>query len=308
MKILFLDSGFDEMNEILRKERKKYKCDSVCLYKYEKRNMIFKLVQFIGIYFFSPILYLIYGEWKKRINDYDLIIIPSRKSAKYAINIIKKRKKRLIVWYWNIVTNKELDPEYCRNKGCETWTFDKYESEKYGMKFGDTYYFPNIKKNDLKKELCLFYVGINRPGREELLNSLKEVLEKNNLSYKFVLTAFPNASKKEKEKYDKRLEYHEVLEYINKSDAILDLNRDNQTGLTIRPVEALFFHKKLITNNKNIKKYKIYENKNIFILDNDIEELLHFLKEKNYEFPEKLIDYYSFESWLKRICNNEEGE
>lgn len=312
MKILFLDTGFDEMDEIFRKYRSKYGCDSFCLYKTNNKNIIFRMIQFLGINFFSLILFLIYGNWKYKINNYDLIILPSRKSSKYAVDIIKKKyHKRVVVWYWNIVTKNELSPSYCKRKGCETWSFDKEDCKKYGMMFGDTYYFDDFYVNsDSKKtddKYSMFYVGINRPGRNKILNDLKNVLNNNNLKYKFVLTSYPNDSKKLKKQFDIRLKYSEVVYYINNSSSVLDLNRNNQSGLTLRPLEALFYGKKLITNNVFIKDYMIYNNKNIYIIGEEEQDLITFLK-KDFVAPcEKLKDYYLFKSWLNRLINKEEG-
>lgn len=311
MKVLFLDTGYDSTTEYFRKEREKNeKCIGRCLYK-NKNSRILKIVQWIGINIFQQILYFIYGDWKKEINKYDMFIIPSRKSAKYATQYIKKHTdKRVIVWYWNLVTDKELDPKWCRSIGCETWSFDKLDCEKYQMKFGDTYYFtPDEKLEHKEKKYSVFYVGINRPGREEFLNRMGKYLNERNLMYKFNLTAMPNDNKQAKEKYAKRLDYNEIIEYINESDAILDLNREKQSGMTLRPMEAIFYGKKLITNNEYIKQYKAYIPENTFIIkENQIEGIEEFLKKEIKKVDENLCKHYSFSNWLQRIIDNKEAD
>lgn len=40
-------------------------------------------------------------------------------------------------------------------------------------------------------------------------------------------------------------------------NTILELNISGQSGLTLRTMEALFYHKKLITNNENVKNFHL---------------------------------------------------
>ena len=238
-----------------------------------------------------------------------MFIIVSRKSTKYAIKYIKRhsRGKRIIIWYWNIYTKKELNPEYCRRIGCETWSFDKKDCEKYNMKFGDTYYFLPEKSSSNNIKYDIFYVGINRPGREEFLNKLKQFCDDNKLTYKINLTAIPNQSFKTQKKYDNRMSYEEIIKTIKESNAILDLNRSNQSGMTLRPMEAIFFNKKLITNNSDIVNYNAYDKENMFIIENNllnIKELTNFLKKEKYKINDEILSKYIFENWLYRIINN----
>lgn len=50
------------------------------------------------------------------------------------------------------------------------------------------------------------------------------------------------------------ISYQENLDNIRKSKCIVDVVQKGQIGLTLRPLESLFFKKKLLTNNKCIKK------------------------------------------------------
>lgn len=312
MKVLFLDSGFDETNVFFRKEREKVEgCTSECLYKKTKnRGLSIKIIQAIGVYMFSPALKLIYGNWKKHIDEYDVFIVVARKSAKYAIKYIRKHtNKRVIVWYWNIVTKRELHPEYCRKLGCETWSFDKSDCLKYQMKFGDTYYFPPVDAKPRKNQYGVFFVGINRPGRKEYLDNMGEYLSNHNITYKFNLTAIPTDRKSVQQKFSRRMSYDEVIMAIRESQCVLDLNRENQSGLTLRPLETLFYNKKLITNNKSITKYYAYNKDNTYIIkDANFEGLDSFINKKNVDVSDEVLEYYSFSNWLSRIINGIEGK
>ena len=313
-KVLFLDTGFDSSSEYFRKQREMVSgCTNKCLYKKPNKSLFSKIVMAFGVYIFSPVLYFLYGDWKKHLNEYDIFIISSRRAAKYAIKYIKRKtNKRVIVWYWNMVTSKEISPDFCRKFGCEPWSFDKSDCEKYGMKFGDTYYFPP-EKDPVKKipEYGMFYVGINRPGRKELLDSLGEYLKKHDLKYRFNLTAIPTEPASVRAQFSPRMDYAEVIGAITDSESILDLNRDNQSGMTLRPMEALFFKRKLVTNNEHIVEYSIYDKKNTYIIsDNDFSGLDNFIKTPYIEDDSNRNkrNAYCYQQWLERICNNIEAE
>lgn len=307
MQVLYLDTGFDSTSEFFRIQRESVAgCTNQCLYKNSRKGVGIKALLAIGIYLFPPILYSLYGSWKKELEQYDMFIVASRRSAKYAIKYIKKKtKKRVVVWYWNLVTYKEMNPSYCKKNGCEVWSFDKDDCEKYKMKFGDTYYFP-ISRNGFGSEHkhSVFYVGINRPGRKEFLDKIGEYLGENGLNYRFNLTAIPGDLTNSKGHFSPRMHYKEVIKSIENSAAVLDLNRENQSGMTLRPMEALFFRKKLITNNVNIPRYSIYDEQNTYIVkDERFEGLADFLKTPYVESKENEIKRhaYCFGTWLERI-------
>ncbi len=87
-----------------------------------------------------------------------------------------------------------------------------------------------------------------------------------------------------------------------KSKSILDFVSIGQSGLTIRPLEALFLKKKLITNDKFIKNFDFYHPDNVFILGKDkMEYLSDFLEKPFIEIEESITSKYDFSNWIKRF-------
>lgn len=317
MRVLFLDAGRNSMYELFREEINKINnCTNDCLYKkVNNKGILFKIILGIGYYLFPFFLFIIYGNWKYDVKKYDIFIISSRRASKYAIKYILKKNKnaRVIVWYWNIVSKEEINPKLCKKYGAEVWTFDKQDALNYEMNFNDTYYFKSLpsrfenKNKNLSNDV--FYIGVNKVGRIEILNKLKEIFNKLNIKHKLLLIKSPNSTNKLNYSYSKPLDYIEILKNINNSRVILDLNSANQTGLTLRPMESIFFKKKLITNNKNIINYKFYNKKNIFIIGEDnFENLKTFINEKYTDLDKSIVEYYNFSSWLNRIIENKNTE
>ena len=86
------------------------------------------------------------------------------------------------------------------------------------------------------------------------------------------------------------------------SKSILDIVNPNQSGLTLRVMESLFFKKKLITNNLFISEYDFYNSQNIFILGKDREEDLHDFINSNYiDVDDSIVTSYDYHNWVKRF-------
>lgn len=302
-KILFLDT--DE-GEFFRRERNKtFLVKSEYLYK--KRNILINFLMFLGLYFNQIFLYFTYGPWKKHLDEYELIIMPSRKSCKLLLKILKRKRKKVIVWYWNIVTNEELNPDYCKSNGAKICTFDKNDAKKYNMIFGDQYFFKSCQTNSKDENSTqIFYIGMEKTGRTDIIIDFlnRTGFENNDIN----IVRNKKIKKNPKINYSKRMPYCEILSRVKKCKAILDINNNGQVGLTLRPLEAMFLKKKLITNNLNIKNYDFYDKNNIFIIGEDpIENIGDFMKGEYKNLPQKITDYYCFENWLDRILKKVGG-
>ena len=71
-----------------------------------------------------------------------------------------------------------------------------------------------------------------------------------------------------------------------------EIVQPGQGGLTIRTLEALFYNKKLITNNESITEYDFYNADNIFIYkeqDCNIDALKSFLKKNNVIIEQNIL-------------------
>ena len=65
---------------------------------------------------------------------------------------------------------------------------------------------------------------------------------------------------------DAVLSYEENLAKALNADVLIDINQPGQAGLTLRPLEAAFFNKKLITDNRLVKKLEFYHPDRFYIL------------------------------------------
>ena len=91
---------------------------------------------------------------------------------------------------------------------------------------------------------------------------------------------------------------------MKNAEILVDLVRQNQTGLSFRFFEAMALHKKVITNNQTIKQYDFYNENNILLIDN--ENIIipdTFLNSKYQPLPEELYKKYTVENWIATAFN-----
>ena len=222
-------------------------------------------------------------------------------------------KGEKIFWLWNKLEEKEV---LCIKKYFDNiWTFDKRDAIEYNLKIADQFYWRTKGKN-LEPKYDFYFIGQNK-GRIEKLIQLKNKL--NNYKFKIEIILNPyldilkytiNYNKYKNICQFKTKNYEDIIESINKSRCIIELTKKDQTGLTLRALEALFFRKKLITDNQDIKNYDFYNENNIYILENrenkitedEKKRIEKFLNKEFIEISEKIKNKYTLENWLNKIA------
>lgn len=231
-----------------------------------------------------------FSNWFYELDKFEIIIIHMNRLTRYIPEIISKKNPnlRVIGWYWNTIT-KESEPIKTNNTNIDYYSFDKADCEKYDLKYNIQYYCP-IKQLDSTKEYDLYFIGRSK-GREELINSFKNIAEEKGLICNFDIVSDNNIKS-----------YSKVKKELVKSKAILEINKSNQVGLTLRSLESLFYEIKLITDNKEIKNAKFYNRNNIFIIgEDDYNKLNDFV---NSDYDTSVSKYkvnYSLDTWFNNF-------
>ena len=78
---------------------------------------------------------------------------------------------------------------------------------------------------------------------------------------------------------------------------IIDYYTDPLAGLSLRPLEAMFLEKKLITNNVTIRNYDFYSDHNIFICQDGFDGIRDFIAKPYQSVNKKIRERYLFSFW-----------
>ena len=85
---------------------------------------------------------------------------------------------------------------------------------------------------------------------------------------------------------------------------ILDLQRENQMGLSFRIFEAMALEKKFITDNQTIKNYGFYNPENILILNDELSNIEKSFFETDYQkLPDEIYYKYTLDNWVNTVFN-----
>lgn len=264
----------------------------------------------IWIKFHLPFQSIWYGTWKREFLNYDCILLHGTWLAEDIPHWMQKQAKKqqkqlkIIWWYWNKVVSLD-HPDAVSEKDCEKWSFDKADCQRYHMKYNTQYYFKSFELPKVPIKHDVYYLGSDG-GRLKQIIEIEKLLKQQGITTDFhiLVSQIP----KEMEAYQdsfltKKVAYQENLKHIAESKGILEILREGQSGQTLRPLEALFFQKKLITNDTQIKNYAYYHPHNIFILGEDrLEELSEFLDKPFVPIASEIVEKYDCQKWMERFA------
>lgn len=301
MKCLILVNARWELHRYLIRNVSMSQVEVVSIYKLNKKNMKYLFADVWVRKCKLPFEWIWYGKWKKNIKDYDTIIVNSQNLSWNILSYIKRKnpKCNLNVWYWDTVDEKKIFPDKYRDI-CRVWSFDKEDCKKYNMNLYEQFYYP-INSPQKESVYDAMFVGRDK-GRIEKLNEICNFLQKEGMN----IYTYVQRDKIEKgwirEKNKKELEYEEIVRLIMQSKCIIDIPKEEQNGITWRVLEALFYSKKLITTDTNVRNYDFYNRNNIFIWgEDDVEGIVDFVNSEYKIVDDEIKKKYLFEEWVKRF-------
>lgn len=229
----------------------------------------------------------------------------------------------LIFYTWDSFTNHS-HPVTILKYFDKKFTFDSDDAVKHNINFRPLFFldvYKNVRqaKND-RLEYDLLFLGTAHSDRYKISTSIVNWCNQNNLKsfcYYYMhgkmVYFYKKMFDKSFQEFDlkklsfKSLTTSEILDLYKKSNVILDVNHPGQKGLTMRTFESVGAGKKIITTNKEVKKYSFYNPKNIYVIDRDNIKLDKAFFESGYEdIDEEFYDRMSIEGWLKCLFLNDE--
>jgi hypothetical protein len=196
-------------------------------------------------------------------------------------------------------------------------TFDPLDAESFKLEFRPLFYIDKYEKmiNIKKSKYKMLFLGTAHSDRYRISNDVVNWCKKHNFStftyyymqsklVYFLKSIFDDSFKDfdYKKLNFKSLSIDEVIKYYEDSSIILDINHPNQRGLTMRTFEALGAGKKIITTNKEIKKYSFYNSNNIFVIDREKIELEKAFFESDFNpINEVMLSEMSIRGWIKSV-------
>ena len=147
----------------------------------------------------------------------------------------------------------------------KVFTFDEEDAQKYNWEY-DSFHYYSMHDIERTPDSCdTVFIGALVGGRKGLILSLQKELIKQGIHSEFICRSWDNPDTWEKIPGLKYLSapipYKEALAITVKSNCIVEILQDDQTGPSLRYFEAVCYNKKLLTTNKHIMEYPFYNPK-----------------------------------------------
>lgn len=181
----------------------------------------------------------------------------------YLLKLKKKYNIHYILCFYDPVASDYS--EYARKhlsilKFDYIFTFDPDDAVKYNYIYYHCLY-SMLSENVCNEVDIDIYLIAAKKDRLVKLHKLYSYLMEHNAKTKFRIVNVPRKEQKYANEiiYNEGIEYPEVVEEVKKSNCILEVVSEGQSGATFRYYEAVCYNKKLLTTNKNVVNLPFYD-------------------------------------------------
>ncbi len=253
--------------------------------------------------------------------DYLFIVAPEAICEHHLKEIKRVNPKiKIFSYYWDSIENKK-STNFLLDQSDKVFSFEKLDCEKFTqVRFLPLFYiqaYEEIRDSSEDSVYDVSFIGTAHSDRYLIVKSIVRTLNTKKVFLFFyspsrLLFFIKKIIDKDsqvipfRDIYFKSIAKIEILGIIKKSNCVIDIHHPNQTGLTMRSIEMLGSHKKLITTNENIRNYDFYKCNNIFIIDRKNPVIdSNFLGLKYEPVSKEIYEKYSLRSWLIKIFDDE---
>lgn len=266
---------------------------------YYEKGLFLRLVREAWFRAHLPFKELFYNKRVLAFEGEYLFVRDPQITRAYLQWLQKQRKWKLFFIYDNMVGRaRHIYPNQIP-EGIDVWTYDRSDSEKYGIKLNDRMsYYVSFCKEKQEPEYDVLYVGRDK-GRGEFLYALEKALNEAGLRTFFRVVGDTRFEKKKDKRYGPEMSYDEICELIARSKAILNVILPGQEGMTVRDSEAICNNVKLITTNATIVDRPIYRSSNMLVIQGiEVDRIKEFLEVPYEPYGENVKEDFLLEKWI----------
>jgi hypothetical protein len=267
-------------------------------------NSLLKLLSFSGLKEQNRTNFIKKSILKENLFDEILIIRPDKLERK-ALVFLRKNTFRMTCFLFDGIENFK-NQKKTLSFFDTIYSYDKKDVEKYNFEFLTNYIYDDEIET---KEITNLAFNISSfDDRFPFLEKLAHYLSKKGISFRFIIKKDKIFDHKNIEISNKYLSIDEVKNIIASSLVLVDIQKQNQYGLSFRVFEALGYKKKLITNNQDIVTYDFYNKNNIFVITEENYQVpLDFFQTDYVEIDMEILNKYKIENWIYKVfkidCN-----
>ncbi|MEH6408536.1 MAG: hypothetical protein V7767_14760 [Leeuwenhoekiella sp.] len=230
--------------------------------------------------------------------DFILVIRPDKLDENLLFQL-KNHTNKLITYYFDSITNFPKKSNLIKYFD-KVYSYEKGDVAKFNLEF-ITNFIPKDSVAISSNQEGLFNIS-SYDDRFKTLEKIAKQVKSYNYPCKFIVRSEKKVTSDYIKIISEYITVEESKKYLEEAAILLDVQKDDQEGLSFRVFEALQFGKKLITTNKDIYSYDFYNPNNILIINKEnpqIEE--QFLNTPYEEIPESIKSKYRRKAWLQKV-------
>ena len=238
-----------------------------------------------------------------------LIILFDTNLSEPYLDTIRKRNPRakIVIWFWNEIYNEKMLNHL---KKFDIWSYSPRDCEKYGLIYNPQFFFDSVLdryrsfRNQEKMQGKQGFIFLGREkGRFDTIQSIADEIKKCGWGCEtdYLSTSIYDRPLKMGIKYSPGFQYEVCVEKVLEFQGILDAAYKQNSGLSLRVMESIFFHKKLITTNPLVSVYDFFDENNIYVWGWSKISLEEFLSRPYRPVPDDICKTYLISSWLSRF-------
>lgn len=230
------------------------------------------------------------------------------------LRILRKylRTRRVAVFTWNPVIDyqqnhrvRQMHIRQLKGLGFGVYTFDPEDARQYGLTLTQQVYRQvEAHRRDVPADWDIYFLGQDK-NRFDTLRALGEQWQAAGLRTCLQMVPEPGRSYPATpavELLARSIDYEANIDAINRSRCLLEITQANQSGLTVRCLEALFFGKKLITSNPAVRDLPCYDPARFFIVgQDDAQGIRAFLDAPLPALQPELLLPHDFAHWVQQF-------
>lgn len=265
----------------------------------------------VNLEHFFPKQYL--NELQSYSKEFDKVLLFNIQNLKQIILYRKLLpKQELSVFLWNpahtFCRNSFSKKDYIQStirKEIKVYTFDEKDAEEYGFNLIEQPFCKLNNSNETNYNADALFIGKDK-GRSKDILQILNLLKDANLSYTCHILKdkhgklIPELSDYYSDKY---IDYKETLQLISQHRLYIEVLQKGQSGMTLRPLEALFQKRKLISTNKNLYSHHLFDSSRILIVEENTtaDDVLAFINTPFSELKTKDIEQHEINHWLEQF-------
>ncbi|AUS03987.1 hypothetical protein [Pseudotamlana carrageenivorans] len=231
--------------------------------------------------------------------DVILIIRPDRLSVK---DIIKMRAytKELNAFYYDSTTKVPVQIDLI-SLFDKVFSYEKQDVKVYDLNFITNYIYDFQEYVPIVERPKVFNVTSFDERFQDLVH-VADYFKSEDIDYSILISKKNAKPHPLVTIFSGFMSLNDVKTNILQATIVLDIQKNDQKGLSFRVFEALGYHKKLITTNADIVNYDFYNPNNIFVLDlKNIEIPRSFFETPYQEIPTQILYKYTLNGWIETV-------